>query len=73
MAVNRNGGPRFSATFRDHLRCDSISVLGLDWLQDAIKRRFNKVLARITILSIHFRLGAALGLNLLSFRPPGLN
>jgi len=41
--------------------------------QDAIKRRFNRVLARFTILSNHFRLGAALGLSLLSFRPPGLN
>ena len=41
--------------------------------QDAINRRFNRVLARFTIWSILFGLGAALGLGLLSFRLPGLN
>ncbi len=30
--------------FWDRLRRDYISASGLDWLQDAIKRRFNRVL-----------------------------
>jgi len=41
--------------------------------QDAIKRRFNGVLARFTILSILFELRAALGLGLLGGEPPRRN
>ena len=37
--------------------------------QDAIKRRFNRVLPRITIWSILFEFRAALGLGLLGIGP----
>ena len=41
--------------------------------QDAIKRRFNRVLARFTIWSILFGLGTTLGLGLLGVGPLGCN
>jgi len=41
--------------------------------QNAIKRRFNRVLARFTIRSILLGFGPVLGVGLLGFRPPGLN
>ncbi len=41
--------------------------------QDAIDRRFNRVLARFTIWSILIELGTALGMGLLDIGPLGLN
>ncbi len=49
------------------LTSNSVSV------QDAIQRRFKRVLARFTILSILLQLEAVLGVGLLGVRQPGLN
>jgi len=46
---------------------------GCQSLQDAIKRRIKRVLARFAIWPILNRLEPVLGVSLIGFRPPGLN
>ncbi len=48
-------------------------LLQADFIPDAIKRRFNGVLARFTIWSILLKPRPALGVGLLGVEPPGRN
>ncbi len=50
-ACQANRQSQIIGHFWDHLRRDYIRASGLDWLQDAIKRRFNCVLRRTQFMS----------------------